>query len=79
VKICLILDGATIRERLGQRTENPFGKAPDELKAVLRINASFVAKYATLGATLIDSSRPLEEVARDVLDACEAAGLDVQG
>ncbi len=77
-KICLVLDDATIRERLARRAGNPFGRAPAELEAVLRFNGPLVAKYAALGATLIDSSRPLEEVVLDVLRACEAAGLDVR-
>ncbi len=79
VKICLILDDRTIRERLAQRSENPFGKAPAELEAILRLNGPLVAKYTAVGASLIDSSRPLEEVVQDVLGACEAAGLEVQG
>ena len=79
VKICLILDDMRIRERLAQRSGNPFGEAPAELEAILRFNGHLVAKYTALGATLIDSSRPLEEVVQDVLSACEAAGLDVQG
>jgi broad-specificity NMP kinase len=78
VRICLVLDDTTIRERLSQRSGNPFGKAPAELEAALRFNGPFVAKYTALGATLIDSSRPLEEVVQDVLGACEAAGLDVR-
>jgi adenylate kinase family enzyme len=78
VKICLILDDATILERLVQRSGNPFGKAPAELDVVLRFNGPLIAKYTALGATLIDASRPLEEVVQDVLVACEAAGLDVQ-
>ncbi len=78
VTICLISDEAMIRERLAQRSENRFGKAPAELEAVLQINGPFVAKHAALGATMIDSSRPLEKVVQDVLGACEEAGLDVQ-
>ena len=78
LKICLILDDATIGQRLARRRGNPFGRAPAELEAVLRFNGPLVAKYTALGATLIDSSRPLEEVVHDVLAACEAAGLDVR-
>jgi broad-specificity NMP kinase len=37
-KICLILDETTIRERIGRRSDNPFGKAPAELDAIVRIN-----------------------------------------
>ena len=51
VKVCLILDDTTIREH-AQRSDNPFGKAPAELEAVLRINGPLVAKYAALGTTL---------------------------
>ena len=79
VKICLLLDETTIRERLSQRSGNPFGKAPAEFEAVLGFNAPLVTKYTALGATLIDSSRPLEQVLPGVLGACEASGLDVQG
>ncbi|MGO9855904.1 MAG: AAA family ATPase [Acidimicrobiales bacterium] len=78
-KICLVLDDATIRQRLARRAGNPFGRAPAELEAVLRFNGPLVAKYAALGATLIDSSRPLDEVVHDVLRACGAPGLDVEG
>ncbi|MGD0312652.1 MAG: hypothetical protein ABSC90_09330 [Acidimicrobiales bacterium] len=74
VKICLILADTTIRERLTQRSENPFGRAPAELDAVLGFNGPLVAKYTALGAMLIDSSRPLEVVVRDVLDALERPG-----
>lgn len=78
MRICLVLDDTTIRDRLAQRKGNPFGKAPAELEAALRFNGPFVAKYAALGATLIDSSRSLDDVVQDVLGACEAAGLGVR-
>jgi dephospho-CoA kinase len=78
VTICLVLDDVTIRERIARRTGNPFGKAPAELEAILAINGPLVARYTDLGATLIDASRPVEEVADDVVRACERGGLDVQ-
>ena len=79
VKICLILDEPTIRERLWQRSDNPFGRAPAELEAILRINAPLVAKYTALGADLIDSSQPVEYVVQEVLRVCGAAGMEVRG
>ena len=79
VKICLILDDPTIRERLGQRSGNPFGRAPAELEAILRINGPLVAKYTALGADLIDSSQPVEYVVQDVLRVCGSAGMNVRG
>jgi dephospho-CoA kinase len=79
VKICLVLDEPTIRERLGQRSGNPFGRAPAELEAILRINGPLVAKYTALGANLIDSGQPVEHVVQDVLSVCAASGMDVRG
>ena len=77
VKICLILDEPTIRGRLGQRSGNPFGRAPAELEAILSINGPLVAKYTALGADLIDSAQPVEFVVQDVLRVCRASGMDV--
>lgn len=52
MKICLMLDETAIRERLAQRSGNPFGKAPAELEVVLRFNGPFITKCAALGASL---------------------------
>jgi hypothetical protein len=64
--ICLVADDATIRRRLADRTNNNFGKHPDELAAVLGWNPSQGQRYVRLGARVVDSSRPLAEVALDV-------------
>jgi hypothetical protein len=78
VKICLFLHETAIRERIEKRSDNPFGRAPAEPKAILHIDGPLVAKYSALGAALINSSPPVEEVVQDVLRVCGAAGMSVR-
>jgi dephospho-CoA kinase len=65
--ICLVVDDETLRRRMGQRTSNDFGKASDELEVILRWNATNETQYRHLGATIIDASKPLEDVVDEVL------------
>ena len=58
-----------IVERLATRTNNPYGKHPDELADVLT-NVETVEPLLRGGATLeVDASVPIEEVVQTVLDA----------
>jgi broad-specificity NMP kinase len=77
VAVCLTLDDATIRKRLAQRRGNQFGKAPAEIEAILAINGPLTAKYAAIGASLVDAAQPLELVVADVLRACASSGMDL--
>ncbi|GGU74848.1 AAA family ATPase [Lentzea flava] len=65
--VCVVIGDETLRERLLTRTTNAFGKHPEELAAALEHNARVESAYRRLGATIIDGSRPLEEVADAVL------------
>ncbi len=67
--ICLVVDNETIRDRLLTRTNNAFGKHPEELAAALDCNDSTEATYRHLGATIIDGGKPAAEVADAVLAA----------
>jgi hypothetical protein len=67
--ICLVADNETIRDRLGTRTTNAFGKHPEELAAALGWNDDAEARYRRLGATIIDGRWPLSEVAEAILAA----------
>lgn len=67
--ICVVVDNETLRERLLTRTTNAFGKHPEELAAALHFNASAESTYRRLGATIIDGTRPLEEVVDAILAA----------
>ncbi|MEV4050495.1 AAA family ATPase [Amycolatopsis sp. NPDC049688] len=60
--ICLVIDEDTLRHRLRTRTSNSFGKHPEELAAALGDNA-----YRHPGATIVDGTRPLTEVAGAIL------------
>lgn len=65
--VCLVADDDTVRRRLATRTTNEFGKHPDELTAVLGWNQGIEAIYRRLGAAIIDATRPLDDVVREVL------------
>jgi uridine kinase len=65
--VCLLIDDATLRDRLATRTTNQFGKHPEELAAALRWNRSETRRYRDLGASLVDATQSLADVVRDVL------------
>jgi hypothetical protein len=67
--VCLVADNETLRDRLGTRTTNAFGKHPDELAAALGWNEDVESTYRRLGATIIDGRQPLPEVADAILAA----------
>jgi hypothetical protein len=60
----LRIDDDTMRRRLEARTNNDFGKQPEELELMLMLNRSD-AKPA--GAIDVDATRPLEQVVDEVL------------
>lgn len=72
VVVCLVIDDATMRERLRTRTSNSFGKHPEELAAALAHNVHVEARYRGLGAVIVDGTRSLEKVADAVLAATRA-------
>jgi len=60
----LRIDDETMRRRLQERTNNDFGKRPEELDLMLRLNRS---DEKPAGAIDIDATRPLHQVVDDVL------------
>jgi dephospho-CoA kinase len=64
--VCLVVDDDTLRQRLATRTTNDFGKDPEEREAVVAWNRETEAQYRRRGAAVIDATRPLEVVVRDV-------------
>lgn len=66
---CVVVDNATLRDRLLTRTTNAFGQHPEELAAALAANDEIEASYRRLDATIIDGGRPLAEVADAILAA----------
>ncbi|MBO4256329.1 AAA family ATPase [Streptomyces griseorubiginosus] len=67
--VCLVIDEDTLRHRLATRTTNAFGQHPEELAAALEWNPRMRGIYEGLGATVIDASKPLNEVVDSVIDA----------
>ena len=67
--ICLVIDNQTLRDRLRDRTTNAFGKHPEELAAALEDNDLVESSYRRLGATIIDGSWPLPQIADAILAA----------
>ncbi|MDH6514253.1 ribose 1,5-bisphosphokinase PhnN [Streptomyces sp. SAI-135] len=69
--VCLVIDEDTLRHRLATRTTNTFGRHPEELAAALKWNPLMPGLYEGLGATVLDASRTLDEVADRVIDAVQ--------
>ena len=64
--LALVADVPTLRRRIDTRP-NQFGKAPEELAAILGWQASYETDYRRYGAIIIDATRPLGEVADEIL------------
>jgi len=71
----LRIDDDTMRRRLRERTNNEFGKGPEELQRMLELNRS---GEKPAGAIDVDATRPLRQVVDDVLRLanCRTAGSD---
>jgi broad-specificity NMP kinase len=67
--IYLAIDEQTLRDRLASRTSNDFGKAPEELEAILAWHEVGDADYLRFGAVIVDASLPLHHVVDRVLEA----------
>ncbi|HEX4526132.1 MAG TPA: hypothetical protein VH108_05265 [Gaiellaceae bacterium] len=60
----LRIDDDTMRRRLRERTNNDFGKQPDELELMLRLNRS---DEKPAGAIDVDATQPLDQVVDELL------------
>ena len=63
----LVLDNDTLEHRLQTRTTTNWGKSPHELKDALTWNKTRKEEYEKLGATIIDATKPLNEVVDEIL------------
>jgi dephospho-CoA kinase len=72
VVVCLVLDEATLRERIAARTTNKFGKAPVELESILGWNPTMEASYREVGALVINANQSLTAVTDQVLAAIQS-------
>lgn len=60
----LRIDDDTMRRRLRERTNNDYGKQPDEAELMLRLNRS---DERPAGAIDVDATRPLDQVVDELL------------
>ena len=64
--LALVADAPTLKRRIADRT-GEFGKAPEELAAILRWHLGYEAAYRKFDAVIIDATRPLGEVVDEIL------------
>ena len=67
--VLLTAPAPVIAERLATRTTNPYGKDPEELKHVLQLNDSVVPMLRKSASLEVDTSAPLDDVVKTILDA----------
>lgn len=67
-RFTLVIDDETMRQRLLSRTNNHFSKDPDDLARQLEWNKGTVDYATSIGSIVVDSTRPVEKVADDVLE-----------
>lgn len=65
----LSIDEETLKTRLSQRTNNDFGKAPDELASILGWHAEHAERYEKYGAVMLDATKPVEVLVDSILDS----------
>jgi uridine kinase len=66
-RFMLYIDSDTMRERLLARTSNLFGKDAEEMAEQLELNMSTVGYANRIGSIVIDATRPIMEVADDIV------------
>ncbi|HXH26272.1 MAG TPA: AAA family ATPase [Candidatus Acidoferrum sp.] len=69
---CLTLDADTLTDRILTRTNNEFGKAPDELKNILSWHQSFEARNKASGSIMIDASQPVGKIVDYIVKTIKA-------
>jgi adenylate kinase family enzyme len=67
--LALYVDDDTLIHRLATRTDNDWGKQPHELKRSLERHHKIYDTYRVHGAVVIDATKPVEQVASDVIAA----------
>lgn len=66
-RFMLRIDNDTMRQRLFTRTNNDYGKAPDELAEQLELNMHIIEDARRIGSSVIDATRTISEVADEIL------------
>lgn len=64
--IYLRIDEKTLRERVLERSDNDYGKSEGEMQRILEQKQIMDDQYSKSTATIIDATKPLEEVANAI-------------
>jgi|SRR3989344_3790237 len=67
----LHIDDGTLKQRLLNRTNNDFGKKPEELALQLEWNKGAVKYSKERGTILIDATKPVDKVVDEILNYIE--------
>lgn len=67
--IILTADAQTLKHRIANRTDNNFGKNPEELKIILEWQDKHVGLYRERGATTVDTAKPVAEVVDAIIES----------
>lgn len=70
--LLLTIDIETIQERITNRTDNDFGKAPDEMAAIMSALEPYETKCKRLGAITVDATQPLKKVVQEIIEIGES-------
>jgi dephospho-CoA kinase len=65
----LTIDEATLLHRITTRTNSDFGKAEGEMELLVEWQQTAEEDYRKIGAHIIDATKPLPEVANEILDS----------
>ena len=65
--VALIVDAPTMLERLSERTNNSFGKSPDERAKAVGWQRGYAESFRSYGARLVDATAPIETVVESIL------------
>lgn len=65
----LVIDEATLRERIATRTNNDWGKQPHELEQTLQQHALAMEQYRQQGFIIVDATPHIPRVVDTILDS----------
>lgn len=65
--VALIVDESTVRDRLGNRAGNNFGKSEDELELALRWHRTYENDMRCTKAILLNAKRPVADIVEELL------------
>ena len=69
---CLFVGDETLELRIKNRIDKDFGKSDHELAHLLKLNQQVKDKYSSLGAIMINATKPVGDIADEVVRIAEA-------